>query len=147
MLFRSIFPRLLVDEARWRLWRTRKLPLVGLGALEDDELPSRDRHIQEYVVTRSCLISHHPHGTGNMVDRLSLQLTHGRYACAGLATPRERLSRELGIRFGGLMAHSYTRRRLSTSEEVLGRGLGKGDWWKNTQPSMCTIVHPLEQRA
>ena len=61
---------------------------------------------------------------------------------AGLATPRESPSRELGTRFGGLMAYSYTRQRLSTSEEVLGRGLGKGDWRKNTQPSMCALIHP-----
>lgn len=43
----SISPRLLVVEARLRLWRARKVPLVGRGALEDDELhPERE----EYVV-------------------------------------------------------------------------------------------------
>lgn len=42
----SISPRLLVVEARLRLWRTRKVPLVGLIALED-ELHSRH---QAYVV-------------------------------------------------------------------------------------------------
>lgn len=60
-----------------------------------------------------------------MISRLDLHLARGCSAYAGLATPRDTPSRELGTRFGGLMAYSYTRQRLCTSEEVLGRGLGK----------------------
>ena len=43
-----ISPRLLVVEARLRLWRTRKLPLIGLAALEDDELPLRGLNIKKF---------------------------------------------------------------------------------------------------
>lgn len=89
--------------------------------------PLETLNTKEHVVTTSCLISQRTDGTGNMVSRLSLQLAHGCSVCAGLATPRESPSRELGTRFGGLMAYSYTRQRLSTSEEVLGRSLGKGE--------------------
>lgn len=120
-----ISPRVLVVEARLRLWRTRKPPLIGLGALEDDELPFRGLNTKQLRCDVIVLIGQHTYGTGNMVSRLSLQLAHGCSVCAGLATPRESPSRELGTRFGGLMAYSYTRQRLSTSEEVLGRGLGK----------------------
>jgi hypothetical protein len=87
------------------------------------------------------------HGAGIVISRLDLQTPHGCCADTGLVTPREWPGRELGTRFGGLMAYSYTRERLSSSEEVLGRGLGKRDWRKNTQPSMCTIVHPLKPCA
>jgi len=83
-------------------------------------------------------------------SRLNLQHSREDSACAGLvslAAPRGSPSRELGTRFGGLMAYSYTRERLSTPEEVLGPGLGKGDWRKNTQPYMCTTIHPLKPRA
>ena len=104
-------------------------------------------NVKEYVVTVSCLMSQYTYGTGNMISRLDLQLAHGCSACAGLATPREWPSRELGTRFGGLMAYSYTRQRLSASEEVLGRGLGKGDWRKKTQPLMSAIIYPLKPHA
>lgn len=87
------------------------------------------------------------HSAGIVISRLDLQTTHGCCASAGLDAPREWPSRELGTRFGGLMAYSYTREGLSYSEEVLGHGLGQGDWRKNTQPSMCTIIHPLKPYA
>jgi hypothetical protein len=142
-----ISPRVLVVEARLRLWRTRRLPLTSLGALEDDELPLNPSTSRNCVVVTSYSVSHHTDSAGNMISRVHMHFAHGCSVCAGLATPRESPSRELGTRFGGLMAYSYTRQRLSTSEEVLGRGLGKGERRKNTQPSMCAIIHPLEPRA
>ena len=66
------------------------------------------------------------HGAGIVISRLDLQTPHGCCANTGLVTPREWPGRELGTRFGGLMAYSYTRERLCPTTEELGRGLGKG---------------------
>ena len=52
----SISPRLLVLEARLRLWRARKVPLVGLIALEDN---LHSRH-QGYVVKIHVHVYHWP---------------------------------------------------------------------------------------
>ena len=82
-----------------------------------------------------------------MVSRLDLQISYCCCASAGLATPREWPSRELGTRFGGLMADSYTRERLSGSEEVPDRGLGKdAGGRKHSRPCVQSFA-PLKLRA